>query len=382
MGKGKYLKKAKVSTGKKVLRVVLVILLVLVLLVGAVFAFVWSKLGKITYVPGNPQETVANVETIPPVENPTEAYVPDETVIATEAPAATEGNTEETAPDEIVDMGDLTLQEAPAYSSGDLFKDKNVMNILLVGTDERTEGFVQSSRGDVNILVSINKSENTVKLVSFSRGIAIKMLDGPYAGKYEWLTNAHRWAGHEAVTQAMSEAFKIELDRYVRINFTTVESVVDAVGGIEMELTAAEVKKMSEDRLKWGLKEGTNHLTGEMALRYARLRKVDDDWGRMSRQRRCIMAVIDKLQGASFSTLNDLCDMVMPMIQTNLTKREIAELILYSPKFITSEFDQMTIPIENSYGGMTVMSGAGGWALDYEKNNKVLHEFLFGIGAE
>ena len=82
MGKGKYLKKAKVSTGKKVLRVVLVILLVLVLLVGAVFAFVWSKLGKITYVPGNPQETVANVETIPPVENPTEAYVPDETVIA------------------------------------------------------------------------------------------------------------------------------------------------------------------------------------------------------------------------------------------------------------------------------------------------------------
>ena len=178
------------------------------------------------------------------------------------------------------------------------------------------------------------------------------------------------------------EFSKIELDRYVRINFTTVESVVDAVGGIEMELTAAEVKKMSEDRLKWGLKEGTNHLTGEMALRYARLRKVDDDWGRMSRQRRCIMAVIDKLQGASFSTLNDLCDMVMPMIQTNLTKREIAELILYSPKFITSEFDQMTIPIENSYGGMTVMSGAGGWALDYEKNNKVLHEFLFGIGAE
>ena len=382
MGKGKYLKKAKVSTGKKVLRVVLVILLVLVLLVGAVFAFVWSKLGKITYVPGNPQETVANVETIPPVENPTEAYVPDETVIATEAPAATEGNTEETAPDEIVDMGDLTLQEAPAYSSGDLFKDKNVMNILLVGTDERTEGFVQSSRGDVNILVSINKSENTVKLVSFSRGIAIKMLDGPYAGKYEWLTNAHRWAGHEAVAQALSEAFKIELDRYVRINFTTVERVVDAVGGIEMDLTAAEVKKMSEDRLKWGLKEGTNHLTGEMALRYARLRKVDDDWGRMTRQRRCIMAVIDKLQGASFSTLNDLCDMVMPMIQTNLTKREIAELILYSPKFITSEFDQMTIPIENSYGGMTVMSGAGGWALDYEKNNKVLHEFLYGTDAE
>ena len=378
MAKGKYLKTPRVSTGKKVLRVVLIIVLVLAVLIGAVGAFIWSKLGKITYVDGPQQLPVETVATMP-VED---VLASTDTVDETEGTQLTEAAPVETAPEEIMDMDDLTMQDAPAYSSGELFKDKNVMNILLVGTDERTEGFVQSSRGDVNILVSINKAENTVKLVSFSRGIAIKMLDGPYAGKYEWLTNAHRWAGHAAVTQALSEAFKIELDRYVRVNFTTVEAVVDAIGGIDMDLTAAEVKKMSIDRLKWGLKEGTNHLTGEMALRYARLRKVDDDWGRMSRQRKCIMAVIDKLQGASFSTLNDLCDMVMPMIQTNLTKMEIAELILYSPKFITSEFDQMTIPIENSYGGMTVFSGAGGWALDYEKNNKALHEFLFGTDAE
>ena len=375
MAKGKYLKKAKVSTGKKVLRVVLIVLLVLGIVLGALGVFVWSKLGKITYVDGSQNTQKETVATIPTEDMST---LPD----ATDGIQMTEAVPVETVPVETMDMGELTAQEAPAYSSGDLFKDKNVMNILLVGTDERTEGFVESSRGDVNILVSINKAENTVKLVSFSRGIAIKMLDGPYAGKYEWLTNAHRWAGHAAVTQAMSEAFKIELDRYVRINFTTVEKVVDAIGGIDMELTAPEVKVMSEDRMKWGLKEGMNHLTGEMALRYARLRKADDDWGRMTRQRRCIMAVIDKLQGASFSTLNDLCDMVMPMIQTNLTKMEIAELILYSPKFITSEFDQMTIPIANSYGGMTVMSGAGGWALDYNKNNAALHEFLFGVDAE
>lgn len=385
MGKGKFLKKPKVTAGKKVLRVVLVIVLVLVLLVGAVFAFVWSKLGKITYDDGSRKETIATVETLPLENDPTDALAQTDAVSATEDVLATDGavGTEpEAEPEETMDIGDLTLQEAPAYSSGELFKDKNVMNILLVGTDERTEGFVQSSRGDVNILVSINKAENTVKLVSFSRGIAIKMLDGPYTGKYEWLTNAHRWAGHAAVTQALSEAFKIELDRYVRINFNTVIKVVDAIGGIDMELTAAECKKMMEDRQKWGLVEGMNHLNGKQALRYARLRKVDDDWGRMSRQRRCIMAVIEKLQGSSFSTLNDLCDMVLPMIQTNLTKMEIAELILYSPKFLTSEFDQMTIPIENSYGGMTVMSGAGGWALDYEKNNAVLHEFLFGTDSE
>ena len=386
MAKGKYLKKAKVSTGKKALRGVLIALLVIVILLGAIGAFVWSKLGKITYIDENNKEVIVTEAVEQQVDDPTEAIADvgeiDVTEVVGDVEATEAASSGEEDANEVVDMADLTIQDAPAYSSGDLFKDKNVMNILLVGTDERTDGFVQSSRGDVNILVSINKAENTVKLVSFSRGIAIKMLDGPYAGKYEWLTNAHRWAGHAAVTQALSEAFKIELDRYVRINFNTVEHVVDAIGGIDMELTAAEVKRMSQDRESWGLVEGMNHLSGKMALRYARLRKVDDDWGRMARQRKCIMAVIDTLQGASFSTLNNLCDTVMPMIQTNLTKLEIAELILYSPKFITSEFDQMTIPIANSYGGMTVMSGSGGWALDYEKNNAALHEFLFGTDAE
>ena len=377
MGKGKYLRKAKVSTGKKILRVVLIIVIVLAVLIGAVAAFVWSKLGKITYDNGSlqvPDETVAIISTVDTLE-------PSDITVETESVQMTENVPVETSPIETVDMGDLTVLDAPTYSSGDLFKDKNVMNILLVGTDERTEGFVQSSRGDINILVSINKAENTVKLVSFSRGIAIKMLDGPYAGKYEWLTNAHRWAGHEAVTQALSEAFKIELDRYVRVNFHTVRVIVDAIGGIDIELTKAEADRM-EKYHKIGLSEGMNNLDGVRALAFARMRGIDDDWHRIERQRRCILAVVNKLKGSSFSTLNDLCDMVLPMIQTNLTKMEIAELILYSPKFLESEFDQMTIPIENSYGGMTVMSGAGGWALDYEKNNKALHEFLFGTDAE
>ena len=378
MAKGKYLKKVKVSTGKKVLRVVLIILLVLALLAGAVFAFVWSKLSKITYDPGKTNETVAS----------TEAPVPTETLLSTEATnSTTETDTTEateepaTEPPSGLDMSGLTMETAPAYSSGELFKDKDVMNILLIGTDERTEGFTNNARGDINIVVSINKSENTVKLVSFSRGIAIKMLDGPYEGQYEWLTNAHRWAGHEAVMQALSEAFKIELDRYVRVNFNTAVQIVDAIGGIDMELTQAEVDFMMIDRQKWKLKEGVNHLTGDMALRYARLRTIDDDWRRIERQRKTILAVVDALKGSTFSELNDLCDKVLPLIQTNLTKMEIAELILYSPKFLTSEFDQLTIPLENSYGGMTVMSGSGGWALDYTKNNAALHEFLYGAEA-
>jgi len=368
MAKGKYLKQEKASTGKKIGRVVLIIVLVLVLLIGAVIAFVWSMLGKITYheTPANDSQ-VAVVETEPPatILEP----LPTETVLILE----------ETEPQETLDDSELVMETAPSYTDMEVFSDKDVINILLVGTDERTEGFVEACRADVNILVSINKAEKTVKLVSFSRGIAIKMLDGPYKGSYEWLTNAQRWAGPIAVMQEMENCFKIELDRYVRVNFNTVMSVVDEIDGIDMELTEAEVKFMNKYRKGyWDLQVGMNTLDGLQALTYARLRGIDTDWNRIQRQRKCILAVVEKLKGSSFSTLYDLCEVVLPMIQTNLTKKEIAELILYSPNFLESEFDQMTIPIENSYGGMKCWSGVSGWALNYEKNNAALHEFLFG----
>ena len=387
MAKGKFLKKQKVSTGKKIGRVVLVILLVLVLLIGAVAAFIWSKLGKITYDPGNFVETVPVTETIEETEP-----IETETVPVTEAPTETVDQTEPVDPtesgtgtDSEVSMEGLDMLEAPVYSSGEIFKDSDVMNILLVGSDEHTTGYLDSARCDVNILVSINKKANTVKLVSFSRGIALPMLDGPYKGKYEWLTNCHTYAGTAAVLDAMEDAFKIEVDRYVRVNFNTVTRIINAIGGIDMELTAKEARFMNNldsPKTQKNLVEGMNHLDGATATYFARLRGVDDDWYRMERQRKCILAVVDKLKGSSFSTLNDLCDKILPRVRTNLTKLEMAELILYAPKFLEAEFDQMSIPIKNSYGGMNVLFNGSGWALNYEKNNKALHEFLFGDSSK
>ena len=375
MSKGKYLRKQKVSTGKKIGRTALIILLVLVLLIGAVLAFVWSKLSKITYDDGS-------------LKTPTSVVDVDPTGPALDATDPIDATETETEPEDIVSLDGLEMMTAPILSSGKLFENDDVMNILVVGTDELVEGFVNNARGDVNMLVSINKKAGTVKLVSFSRGIGLKILDGPYKGKYDLLTHVHRWAGTSATIQAMEEVFKIEIDHYVRVNFTTVKCVVDAIGGIEINLTKAEaeylnwynenVNNMATTPTQKPCVEGVNLLDGGMACHYARLRRVDDDWVRMDRQRTVVLQTVEKLKGSSFSTLNNLCDMVLPLIQTNLSTIEIAELILYSPKFLDSEFDQLEIPIPNSYGGMTVMNGGGAWALDYEKNNAVLHDFLYG----
>jgi LCP family protein required for cell wall assembly len=320
-----------------------------------------------------------------PVIDETSAVV-DPTGATEEIPVETESEAEVT-----VNMDGLEMVTAPNLSTGDLITDKDVMNILLLGTDERQAYFNTNSRSDVIILVSINKKAGTVKLVSFSRGIAAPFMEGQYKGKYEWLTNLHRWGGSKMVMMAIEECFKVECDYFVRVNFSTVKTVVDAIGGIDIELTKREadylnkfnrtVKNMASTTTQKPCVEGMNNLDGGMACHYARLRKVDDDWVRMDRQRTVVMQTVEKLKGSSFSTLNNLCDMVMPLIQTNLSMIEIAELILYSPKFLESEFDQLEIPIANSYGGMNVMNGGSAWALNFEKNNAVLHDFLYGAEA-
>lgn len=379
MGKGKYLKKQKLSTGKKVGRVVLIVLLVLLILIGAVFAYVWSKLSLITYDDGSSKTPTSVVDTTP---------VPPDTAAGVVDPTETEVTVPETEPDETVDVSGLTMETAPIMSNFDLVEDKEVMNILLLGTDELGLGFHSNSRSDVIILVSINKRAQTVKLVSFSRGIAVPFMEGQYKGKYEWITNLHRWGGANMVMMAIEECFKVECDYFVRVNFNTVMTVVDAIGGIDMELTKKEADYMNwynrnevDVRTTTTQKdcvEGWNNLDGGMALHFARLRRIDDDFARMDRQRKVILAAVNKLKGSDLMTLNNLADLALPLVQTNMSTLEIAKLILYAPTFLESEFDQLEIPIDKSHGAMKVMSGASGWALNFEKTNAALHEFLYG----
>ena len=380
MGKGKYLKKQKASTGKRIGRVVLVVLLVLLILIGAVFAYVWSKLSLITYDDGSSKTPTAVIGTTP---------VPSDSSTGIVDPTETEITVLETEPEETIDVSGLTMETAPIMSSGELVEDKEVMNILLLGTDELGQGFNTNSRSDVIILVSINKRAQTVKLVSFSRGIAAPFMEGQYKGKYEWITNLHRWGGANMVMMAIEECFKVECDYFVRVNFNTVKTVVDAIGGVDIELTKKEADYMNwynrnevDVRTTTTQKdcvEGWNNLDGGMALHFARLRRIDDDFARMDRQRKVILAAVNKLKGSDLMTLNNLADLALPLIQTNMSTLEIAKLILYAPTFLDSDFDQLEIPIDKSHSAMKVMSGASGWALNYEKTNAALHEFLYGI---
>lgn len=357
---------------KKWPMVLLVVTLAVIAVIGGAVAFLWAKLDLIQF----DNEVDYNVYATEPSE------VASDVIVDTEETQEVQ-QTEETEAEETIDLSGLEMVEtAPVIPDSEIFDDSNVLNILVIGTDERTKNFSASARSDCMILVSIDRERNTVKLVSLERGIAAPVLEGTYAGQYDWLTHIFRYGGAELLRKTVEHCFKVNVDHYVRFNFTAVESVIDAIGGVDIELTAREALGLngqinSNAITRQWVVEGVNHLDGYDTLQYARQRFIDSDWKRVERQRKVILAVVEALKDTNLLELNELANTVLPMVQTNLTKLEIAELVLYAPNFLKSEFDQMTIPKQGTYGGMGCMQGRGGFAVDYEINNDLLRRFLY-----
>lgn len=348
-------------------KVLIIILSILLTLILAVFAFLWAKLDLIQY-----EDEV------------------DYDVYNTTAPAGTSDNTEPTEPEADIltdaDMEGLeTVETAPPIPESEVWGHKDVVNILLLGTDEHSVEFSPYSRSDSMILVSINKKDKTVKLVSLQRGMGVPVLEGEYKGQYDWLTHMFRYGGAELVRKTVETCFRVEVDDYVRVNLHSVAAVVDIVGGVDIDLTEPEANWFNRYFAGRGegrrMSPGINHLEGDLAVLFSRLRSIDSDFYRVVRQRRVIGAIVQKLKDADPIELNAIANQVLPLIQTSMSKLEIAELIFYAPSFLNSEFEQMTLPVANSYGGMTGMGGRNLFAVDFEANSKVLMDFLYGEDA-
>ncbi len=342
---------------KGLLKTLLVMLLILVLILGCVAGFIVYKLSLIDYNDGRLPEPVATSPAEEQTEKPSE-------------PATEE--TQYAGPG--VDISGLEeMETSPVIPDAEIQENDDIVNILVLGTDSYDGALTKYARSDAMILVSINKTDKTVKLVSLERGMGVLMPFGEKAGEYDLLTHAFRWGGAALVCECVENHLRVEVDYYVRVTFNTVRTVVDAIGGIDLEMTEDEARVLAEHGHE--VQKGMNHLDGEAALAFARLRSIDSDWKRVERQRKVILASVDALMGASLKQLNDLLDRTLPLIQTDMSMLEIAELMLYAPNFLQSEFDQMTIPKQGTYG---FKDGIQGFAVDYEVNSQILREFLYG----
>ena len=282
------------------------------------------------------------------------------------------------APEDVDASGGIEILE------GDIYHDDNVVNILLLGTDERTDEFNENARADAIMVMSLNTKEHTIKLISIERGIGV-----PVPGRNDdWITHTFRYGGAALTMQTVRDCFKLDVERYVRVNFNVVSKAIDKIGGVDIELTQAEADHLNSAKKNYyesgsdiqTVHAGTNHLNGDTAMAYARIRKIDSDWKRIERQRTVIQAAINQVKNSDIFTLNALADAILPMVQTNLTKAEITRLMLEVPAFLSegSKMKQMTIPTYETCWNSVGVDGRKMIGVDFEANAQILREFFYG----
>ncbi len=291
-----------------------------------------------------------------------------------------------------------------AMPEGSPFADDDVLNILLIGTDERTEAvndadafthlnqldgtkatteFSEDARADSLILVSLDIKDHVIRLVSIERGLGVPILLDGYEDEYDWITHTFRYGGAKLTMDTVEDCFNVQVDHYVRINFNSFVQIVDAVGGVDIDITDLEAKALNWEvpsnsmLIVNHVDPGLNHFDGYTALQYARLRKIDNDWHRIERQRTVIQAVLDQIKNASVTELDNLLNTTLPLVQTNFTKTEIAALLVQLPGFLGCDVEQLSMPLQGTYGVRTGMDDRLMYDPDWYVNTTALQDFLY-----
>lgn len=256
----------------------------------------------------------------------------------------------------------------------------HIINIMLVGQDRRP-GTTTRTLSDTMILCTINTEKNTITLTSFLRDIYVYIPE--YSGGYNRLNVAYKVGGTKMLGDTMLANFGISIDHFVVVDFNGFKDIVNAIGGIDMELTAEEAEFMNTytwdglDSTGWKLKKGWNHLDGDKALAYSRIRKIDSDFGRTERQRKVLTAIMEKFRNTSLDKLWNTLNALLPMISTDMENSEITALGMeLLPMLKNTDMINQRVPIKGGYE-YGYVGKASVIIVDFEKTREFLEQTLF-----
>ena len=279
---------------------------------------------------------------------------------------------------------EMSYEKTPGIGSEPM-KSEGVTNVLLIGNDSREGG--EDGRSDAMILLSISNETKTIHMTSLLRDMYVE-IPGHDGNR---LNAAYAYGGPALLCETIEHNFGIEVNRYVLVNFQAFASLVDAVGGIDLEVTNEEVQWINAYLNEYNLLEGREmtadyldtslfgeiHLNGPQALAYSRNRYIGTDFGRTERQRKVLNAVIKKLPVAFATNQNELIEELFPNLTTNLTQSEVFVLSMDAGKLLSYEILQTVIPAEGTYSNASIR-GMSVLEVDFEANKAIIQKEIYG----
>ena len=231
-------------------------------------------------------------------------------------------------------------------------------NLLLIGVDVRNIAWHGNS--DTMILVTVNHDTKKIYMTSFMRDL---YADIPGYGVQK-LNAAHAIGGGPLLTETLMSNYGVVVDNYARVDFSSLTSIIDIVGGVDIDVDAAEmlvandyIKEMcnlqgKDYEANKLTQSGMLHLTGIQAVAYCRIRYVGNaDFERTSRQREVLSELIKKAKGMGLGQLNSLINEVLPLVTHNVEQKTVVSLISQLPSLLSYEFVMGRVPYEGLFVG-------------------------------
>ncbi len=302
------------SKKKMIISICVCFFSVLFILVGSVVLFVNARLSTYRYVPD--EENTSSVSSKKPIESVEQQ--------------------------ENQFVGDAEKVDG-------MYHDDMVTNILLLGVDDYQPN--DPGRSDSMLMVSLDRRHKKLKLTSFMRDTYVSI---PGYNYYK-LNTGYFLGGAPLQVKTIEKNFQVDIDRYVIIDFEAFPKIIDALGGITVELSAAEAEEMNEKSGVTGATEGVNQLNGAQARYYSRIRNCKftdpdtgdvyyDDYGRIRRQQRVIDILIANFEDASVTQMLTLANEIVPYLVSNISPDEMVTLAKDSLTYMNYSMETCQIP--------------------------------------
>ena len=258
---------------------------------------------------------------------------------------------------------------------------KGYTNIALFGVDSREGSLDKDAHSDAILVASINNETKDVKLVSVYRDTYLDNTNG----EFRKATECYYFGGPSRAISMLNKNLDLDITDFVTVDFTAVADVVDALGGIDIDVQEDEIVHLNNYQVEGSQvtgKEivpveyaGLQTLNGLQALSYCRIRYTEgSDFKRTERQRTVLQKILEKAKGADLLTLNSLIDKVAGNMMTSLNNTELLSLVKDVASYNLT--DQTGVPFNLTTANL--QAGDCVVPVNLEDNVRQLHQWMFG----
>lgn len=284
-----------------------------------------------------------------------------------------------------IDHEKITINDevVETMANNDKTEEKGYRNIALFGVDARDGELGKGTRSDTIIIASINQDTQEIKLISIFRDTYLNLSND----SYNKCNAAYAQGGPEQAISMLNANLDLDITDYVTVGFTGLIDAINALGGVDMEVTEAEISHLNNYQLTMSEELGVDYipvektgkqlLNGMQATAYCRIRYTKgDDFRRAERQRDVLTAMMEKAKTASVGELTEMVNAVLPQVQTSLNVNEVISVLgsVAGYDVVTSDgfpfLGERTAANVGSKGSCVIPD-------DLEENVILLHQILY-----